>query len=765
MYYLYLGAHLYWFSGLNFKVDMVAAMALRESIVSVRKLSVTAVLTAASLLWPSAVFAQDPPEETISYDILLRYVTVTGTDQDDILRISPEGNDVRVTISTAGEVKSFPFPADRLDGIEFRAGAGDDQAVNESLVHLFALGGPGNDSLSGGGGNDVLVGGPGNDNIVGGAGKDVLIGGSGNDIIAAGEGDDQAFGGSGVDAITGDLGNDFIDGQDDNDILAGGDGNDVIFGAMGNDFIRGGEGSDSLNGGQGDDIIEGEAGVDVIAGGNGNDTLKGGTENDLLTGGLGDDVMTGNENNDVLRGGKGDDILSGHDGEDELWGGDGNDGLDGGFGPDEMHGGPGNDIMIGGPQNDLMFGDEGDDFLLGASDVDQLDGGVGDDILEGDLEDTLLNGGPGKNKVGTDRKSKFGIVPNPSNEPLSTTEDVLRSFQRAGTLTDNISLFWPFRSQGTLEERLNILDAIEKSDKTSFMQLGVQFFGDPLAPVGLPTTFGHPKTRAKFLENVKTIAERKPDLMNLGAELNFLYWLNPTEFAHYATLYQEAYKVIKAVSPKTLVGATFHYTLYRACEQLEALEALVTYDYVGFTVYPIWMLDTGLVDDVDKIPTGWWRWMRDTYPDDKIVIGELGMPSSVNSNPQEQAQFIRKIPEIFAGIDPEFVSWILLSNVGFFNPELLGETEVNFLLDVGVDPDILFGRLNNNGLHTIDGIPLPGWFEAIKLDLDSYTGPLQDTIQLMEQPELCSNPPGSSALACEAFGNGGSCSNIPSSID
>ena len=141
-----------------------------------------------------------------------------------------------------------------------------------------------------------------------------------------------------------------------------------------------------------------------------------------------------------------------------------------------------------------------------------------------------------------------------------------------------------------------------------------------------------------------------------------------------------------------------------------------------------------------------------------------GYASSVNSNPQEQADFIRKIPEIFAAIEPEFVSWILLSNVGFFNPALLGEAEISFLLDVGVDPDILFGRLNNNGLHTVDGIPLPGWFEAMKLDMDSYTGPLEDTIQMAERPAICDQPPGSSELACEAFGSGGNCSDIPISI-
>lgn len=55
-----------------------------------------------------------------------------------------------------------------------------------------AIGGSGNDSLTGNASSNRLDGGAGNDNIDGGAGNDTLIGGAGNDSIIGGAGDDTA---------------------------------------------------------------------------------------------------------------------------------------------------------------------------------------------------------------------------------------------------------------------------------------------------------------------------------------------------------------------------------------------------------------------------------------------------------------------------------------------------------------------------------------------------------------------------------------------
>jgi Ca2+-binding RTX toxin-like protein len=60
----------------------------------------------------------------------------------------------------------------------------------ETNAALSAIGGKGNDALTGGGGGDTLTGGAGNDALVGNGGGDTLVGGSGNDSLTGGTGAD-----------------------------------------------------------------------------------------------------------------------------------------------------------------------------------------------------------------------------------------------------------------------------------------------------------------------------------------------------------------------------------------------------------------------------------------------------------------------------------------------------------------------------------------------------------------------------------------------
>ncbi|MRV71150.1 DUF4214 domain-containing protein [Duganella sp. FT92W] len=63
-----------------------------------------------------------------------------------------------------------------------------------------ALGGAGNDAITGNALANRLDGGAGNDTLAGGAGDDVLDGGAGNDVLDGGAGNDTITGGDGVDA-------------------------------------------------------------------------------------------------------------------------------------------------------------------------------------------------------------------------------------------------------------------------------------------------------------------------------------------------------------------------------------------------------------------------------------------------------------------------------------------------------------------------------------------------------------------------------------
>ncbi len=104
----------------------------------------------------------------------------------------------------------------------------------------------------------------------------------GNMSIAKGTVIEKAIGGSG---------NDVISGNGANNVLDGGGGRDRLFGGGGQDSLLGGAGADELHGGDGGDVLTGGAGADRLYGGNGNDRLIGLAGSDTLTGGNGSDVF------------------------------------------------------------------------------------------------------------------------------------------------------------------------------------------------------------------------------------------------------------------------------------------------------------------------------------------------------------------------------------------------------------------------------------------------------------------------------------------
>ncbi|MEX0337566.1 MAG: M10 family metallopeptidase C-terminal domain-containing protein [Arenibacterium sp.] len=141
---------------------------------------------------------------------------IWDTDGDDRLSANGRSNDVTLDLRD-GKFSSF----DSVDDIAIAfgvtieravGGAGNDQLTGNSAAN----------TLSGKGGADTLSGGKGGDNLKGGSGADVLIGGKGKDTLNGGKGDDSLTGNGAADRFIykGKAGADTISGfQDDSDTL------------------------------------------------------------------------------------------------------------------------------------------------------------------------------------------------------------------------------------------------------------------------------------------------------------------------------------------------------------------------------------------------------------------------------------------------------------------------------------------------------------------------------------------------------------------
>ena len=290
--------------------------------------------------------------------------------------------------------------------VVLRGGGDNDQieVAGDFDIRTSILGGPGNDTISGGRARDYIDAGPGNDIVLGNGGGDFIIGGEGRDNVSGGSGPDVIIGdapttrGGEDDTLTGSAGDDrlFGDGVAD-DGTRGPDFNE-LFDYGGNDQLGGSAGRDTLYGGLGDDLLSGGPGSQDLA------NYSGRTQNLFVD--IGGGPVSGEvrrlidpddrnpdpnffeaERDDVpgdtekVNGGSGDDLLSGSAGRNALFGGDGADTLRGVGGRDTLIGAGGVDSLDGGGGGDLLLADDGG--------VDDVSGGGGTDVARVDAADRV----------------------------------------------------------------------------------------------------------------------------------------------------------------------------------------------------------------------------------------------------------------------------------------------------------------------------------------------------------------------------------------
>jgi serralysin len=212
---------------------------------------------------------------------------------------------------SAGGTDTLDFSGTTSTAVTINLGNVASQVVNANLSLVLglatafenAIGGGGNDSLTGTTLANVLTGGAGNDTLIGLAGNDTLAGGLGDDsypfaanaalgtdrlVEAAGEGLDLLDFGTTTVAVTVNLGLTTTQVVNANLslTLSAGDAFEMLIGSSVNDTLTGNTLANVIFGGAGNDTMVGLAGRDLLLGGTGNDSLNGGDDEDIVIGGL-----------------------------------------------------------------------------------------------------------------------------------------------------------------------------------------------------------------------------------------------------------------------------------------------------------------------------------------------------------------------------------------------------------------------------------------------------------------------------------------------
>ncbi len=326
-------------------------------------------------------------------------------------------------------------------------------SIARGVVIEYAIGGAGNDALTGNSAANRLEGRAGADTLAGAAGADTLDGGLGADLLQGGLGNDLYLvdnvgdgvleaPSEGADTVFASISY-TLAGNVENLTLSGaallGTGNELdnrITGFSIDNRLEGRGGADILDGGLGADVLDGGAGVDTASYASSAAPVRVnlGTGSALEGEAAGDSFvsienLTGSQLGDVLTGNAGANVIDGLNGADNINGGDGDDILIGGAGGDVLNGGVGSDaasyvssvyavnvnlgtgVTSGGQSNgdsfvsiENLIGSQLGDVLSGDGAANRINGGAGNDALSGGGGDDTFVFAPG---AGQDRVLDF----------------------------------------------------------------------------------------------------------------------------------------------------------------------------------------------------------------------------------------------------------------------------------------------------------------------------------------------------------------------
>ncbi len=221
-------------------------------------------------------------------------------------------------------------------------------------------------------------------------------------------------------------------------------------------------------------------------------------------------------------------------------------------------------------------------------------------------------------------------------------------------------------------------------------------------------SFANPVIRDAFKSAVSELASLEPAYLCLATEINLLAIQRLDEFLHFASLYKEAYREAKTISPETKVFVSFQWEWMRIVDaeephKIKEHSKVINIfrpelDLVALTTYP-----SPFHGSPADLPRDYYSWSRrHVRQEDEILLMEVGWPTGASGSESEQAEFIRRLPKLLGTVNVSVIAWALLHDISIEE----------------FDED-----LETIGLLTNDGVAKPGFEEFARLYESHQTPP------------------------------------------
>ena len=325
----------------------------------------------------------------------------------------------------------------------------------------------------------------------------------------------------------------------------------------------------------------------------------------------------------------------------------------------------------------------------------------------------VIINGAGASPAHAQRITPFGSVLDPALSHSRTPDEIARALELTANIAGHASYMYEWRSgDAGLEVAGALVTLFRARGLKVFLQFAPVTLGMLRPPEGVVPSFWDPATWTRYLIDVARLASLKPDYLNLCTEVDLVFQLSPAEAVAYATLYKDAYALVKQISPGTEVGVSYHMDFFFGLSEVWIPGVLGPYDYAAFTTYPGWLVHYGFAGRVADIPASYYDRVRIIFPTVPVIFSEVGWPSAGPGTPIEQAEFIGSLPRLMKGVRPTMVTWVMNRDTDRFQADQLTDDERAIFAFLGIDPAALFQQFNSMGLVDLDGRLKPAYVAA-----------------------------------------------------
>lgn len=280
--------------------------------------------------------------------------------------------------------------------------------------------------------------------------------------------------------------------------------------------------------------------------------------------------------------------------------------------------------------------------------------------------------------LGQDAKFDTGIAITPKNFPNHSSQDIDNAFNLAGEL-GKYSVFIFQWHELDLDIVKLMMDKSRNSNLIPILGLSPTSLDKGRKELDIPDSlrkkagnyisFANPVIRKGFINSAKNIAKLNPPYLCLATEINFLAIQRLDEYLHFVSLYKEAYKEVKKISPSTKVFVSFQWEWVRIIDSKEIHKVKEhakvinifkpELDLVGLTTYP-----SAFHDNPMQLPNDYYSWVYNHIDrKDTILFMEAGWPTSGAGNEAEQNDYIKRLPKLLETVNTSIVAWALLHDV------------------------------------------------------------------------------------------------------